>query len=76
MAQKYRHNGAATYGSLAYDLDALVRERQLEEAGTMPERRVERKAEPVQRRRSETRAQAKHAPPPLWWVESSPCAHW
>ena len=37
MAQKYRHNGAATYGSLAYDLDAIVRERQLEEAGTMPE---------------------------------------
>ena len=65
MAQKYRHNGAATYGSLAYDLDALVRERQLEEAGTMPERRVERKAEPVQRRRSETHTQTKTRPSAL-----------
>ncbi len=65
MAQKYRHNGAATYGSLAYDLDALVLERQLEEAGTMPERRPERKAEPVQRRRSDAHAQTKARPSAL-----------
>ncbi|MBQ3548372.1 MAG: hypothetical protein IJA33_00635 [Oscillospiraceae bacterium] len=65
MAQKYRHSGASTYGSLAYDLDALVLERQLEEAGTMPERRAERKAQPVQRRRSEAHAQAKARPSAL-----------
>ena len=35
MAKKYRVNESATYGSLAYDLDALVLERQLEEAGTI-----------------------------------------
>ena len=35
MAQPYRKN--AVYGSLAYDLDALVRERQLEEAGKLPD---------------------------------------
>lgn len=65
MAQKYRHNGAATYGSLAYDLDAIVRERQLEEAGTMPERK--RAEEPVVRRRSDThaKAQAKTRPSPV-----------
>ena len=34
MPQPYRKN--AVYGSLAYDLDALVRERQLEEAGKLP----------------------------------------
>ncbi len=63
MGKKYRVNESATYGSLAYDLDALVLERQLEEAGAMPERR----AEPVQRRRAEahTQAQAKTRPSPL-----------
>lgn len=30
----YRHG--ATYGSLAYDLDALAREKQLDEAGKLP----------------------------------------
>ena len=65
MAQKYRHNGATTYGSLAYDLDALVRERQLEEAGAMPERSAQRKAEPVQRRRSDAHAQTKARPSAL-----------
>lgn len=63
MARKYRANDAATYGSLAYDLDALVLERQLEEAGAMPERRAE--SAPVQRRRSEAHAQAKSRPSPL-----------
>ena len=38
MAQTRRRPTAATYGSLAYDLDALARERQLEEAGRMEER--------------------------------------
>ena len=61
MAKKYRVNESATYGSLAYDLDALVLERQLEEAGAMPERRTE----PVQRRRTEAQPAAKTRPSPL-----------
>lgn len=61
MGKKYRVNESATYGSLAYDLDALVLERQLEEAGAMPERR----AEPVQRRRVDAQPKAKTRPSPL-----------
>lgn len=61
MAKKYRVNESAVYGSLAYDLDALVLERQLEEAGAMPERR----AEPVQRRRAEAQPKVKARPSPL-----------
>lgn len=61
MAKKYRVNESAVYGSLAYDLDALVLERQLEEAGAMPERR----AEPVQRRRVEAQPKVKTRPSPL-----------
>ena len=61
MGKKYRVNESATYGSLAYDLDALVLERQLEEAGAMPER----KAEPVQRRRTEAQPKTKTRPSPL-----------
>ena len=63
MAKKYRVNDSAVYGSLAYDLDALVLERQLEEAGTMPQRRAE--AAPVQRRRAEAQPKAKTRPSPL-----------
>ena len=63
MAKKYRVNDSATYGSLAYDLDTLVLERQLEEAGAMPQRRTE--AAPVQRRRTEARRAAKTRPSPL-----------
>ena len=33
----YRHG--ATYGSLAYDLDALAREKQLDEAGKLPQKK-------------------------------------
>ena len=63
MAKKYRVNDSAVYGSLAYDLDALVLERQLEEAGTMPQRRTE--AAPVQRRRMDAQPKAKARPSPL-----------
>ena len=38
------HHGA-TYGSLAYDLDALAREKQLDEAGKLPQKKV-RPAQP------------------------------
>ena len=65
------HHGA-TYGSLAYDLDALAREKQLDEAGKLPQKKV-RPAQPEV---------ARHGPrcgPPLfccwercwWWAWSS-----
>ncbi len=59
MAEK-RRTATTTYGSLAYDLDAIVRERQLEEAGTMPERR-QVPTQPKPR----THAKAKARPSPL-----------
>ena len=37
MAEYKRRPDSPVYGNLAYDLDALVRERALEEAGRMPE---------------------------------------
>lgn len=53
----YRHG--ATYGSLAYDLDALAREKQLDEAGKLPQKKVrpaQPEVQPVQRRQSAARA--------------------
>lgn len=49
----YSHR-SATYGSLAYDLDALARERQLDDAGKLPEKKVrpvQPELQPAQRRR-------------------------
>ena len=47
MAQKYdRRRYGYTDGSLAYDLDALARERALEEAGRVEEERREPAAAP------------------------------
>ena len=63
MADTRRKTDTSTYGSLAYDLDAIVRERQLEEAGTMPERRHD--VQPKTRTRTHTHAQAKSRPSPL-----------
>lgn len=64
MAQPYRKN--AVYGSLAYDLDALVREPQLEEAGKRPA-----KQQPARTRKSPCPAAGpRPAPPhvpPRWW---------
>lgn len=62
MAEK-RRTTTTTYGSLAYDLDRIVRERQLEEAGTMPERRQEAPVQP--RPRTRTHAKTKARPSPL-----------
>lgn len=53
MAATKRRPRTTTYGSLAYDLDAIVRERQLEEAGTMPEVRPE--VQPARRPRTHAR---------------------
>mgnify|MGYP000804420321 FL=1 len=59
----YRHG--ATYGSLAYDLDALAREKQLDEAGKLPQKKVrpaQPEVQPVQRRQSAARAAVRHSP--------------
>ena len=62
MAEK-RRTATTTYGSLAYDLDRIVRERQLDEAGTMPEHRQEAPVQP--RPRTHTHAKAKTRPSPV-----------
>lgn len=59
----YRHG--ATYGSLAYDLDALAREKQLDEAGKLPQKKVrpaQPEVQPVQRRQSAARAAVRTSP--------------
>ena len=59
----YRHG--ATYGSLAYDLDALAREKQLDEAGKLPKKKVrpaQPEVQPVQRRQSAARAAVRPSP--------------
>ena len=46
MADNSKHyRRSSTYGSLAYDLDALARERQLDDAGKLPEKK-QRPAQP------------------------------
>lgn len=59
----YRHG--ATYGSMAYDLDALAREKQLDEAGKLPQKKVrpaQPEVQPVQRRQSAARAAVRPSP--------------
>lgn len=58
------HHGAI-YGSLAYDLDALAREKQLDEAGKLPQKKVrpaQPEVQPVQRRQSAARAAVRPSP--------------
>ena len=58
------HHGA-TYGSLAYDQDALAREKQLDEAGKLPQKKVrpvQPEVQPVQRRQSAARAAVRPSP--------------
>ncbi len=62
MAQRERTHRSSTYGSLAYDLDAIARERLLEEAAELP-RRPQVQEEPAPRR--QTRTHAKTRPSPL-----------
>ncbi len=60
--KKYR---TATDGSLAYDLDALARERQLDDAGRLPEKKArpaQPQMQPQQRRRSAAQAAARPSP--------------
>ena len=66
MADNSKHyRRSSTYGSLAYDLDALARERQLDDAGRLPERK-QRPAQPeiqtAQRRRPAARAAVRPSP--------------
>ena len=67
MTDERRRNIKMVYGSLAYDLDTLARERQLEEAGEMPQRSAgpERQPETQTRRRPQAQAQAKARPSAL-----------
>ena len=65
MTDERRRNMKIVYGNLAYDLDTLVRERQLEEAGSMPERRVEPERQPQVQARRRPQAQAKARPSAL-----------
>ena len=62
MADQRRRPNTTTYGNLAYDLDSLVLQRNLEEAGTdrEPERRVQ--AQPQPRVRQETQPRARTSP--------------
>lgn len=71
MAQPYRKN--AVYGSLAYDLDALARERQLEDAGKLPQ-----KPQPASQPQPLPRRHPRPAPPPapLLWSPSAPWYCW
>ena len=59
MTDERRRNITTIYGNLAYDLDTLVRERQLEEAGEMPERKAEAKPQAQPRRRPQAQAKAR-----------------
>ena len=69
MAELKRKPSGPVMGNLAYDLDSLVVERALEEAGRMPQRHEEeqrrRQAELVQRPRTQTAAQPKAHVSPL-----------
>ena len=67
MTDERRRNIKMVYGSLAYDLDTLARERQLEEAGEMPQRTAqpERQPQTQTRRRPQAQAQAKARPSAL-----------
>lgn len=60
----YRTHRSATYGALAYDLDALARERQLDDAGKLPQKKARPQAEvqPVQRRRTAAQAAVRPSP--------------
>ena len=57
------HHGA-TYGSLAYDLDALAREKQLDEAGKLPQKKV-RPAQPEVQPVQQSAARAAVRPSPV-----------
>ena len=64
MADHYNKR-SAVYGSLAYDLDALARERQLDDAGKLPQRprpQAQQEAQPVRRQKAAARASVQLSP--------------
>ena len=69
MSEVKRNADVLVYGSLAYDLDALIRERALDEAGLMPEQKPQvdrrREREAVQRPRAEAVAKPRMQISPL-----------
>ena len=65
MTDERRRNIKMVYGSLAYDLDTLARERQLEEAGEMPQRTAQPERQPQPQTRRRPQAQAKARPSAL-----------
>lgn len=63
MADQRRRPGTMTYGNLAYDLDNLVRQRNLEEAGKVREQeRQAQQAQPQQRRQEAVQPRTKASP--------------
>ncbi len=64
MADPRRRHGTMTNGNLAYDLDALVRERNLEEAGKVHEHEREARR-PRPQRRSQAQAQPRPRTSPV-----------
>lgn len=61
MDERNKYRNSSTYGSLAYDLDALALERRLDEAGTMPRQR-EAAPRSTPQRRTHTAARPKASP--------------
>ena len=62
MTDERRRNMTMIYGSLAYDLDTLARERQLEEAGEMPERSGAPQPKAQPRRHPQAQAKTRLSP--------------
>ena len=58
MADQRRRPGTTTYGNLAYDLDNLVRQRNLEEAGKVWEQERQEKAKPRRQEQPQPRTKA------------------
>ncbi len=69
MAERKRKPTGAVYGSLAYDLDAIVSERALDEAGRMPQHAERRRTEEVAQPRTEV--QPKVVVSPLVWLSAA-----
>jgi len=59
-ARRKVNQGSAVYGNLAYDLDALARERQLQDAGRIDEE--ERQVQPARRSRPAAQSAVKLSP--------------
>lgn len=62
MADQRRRPGTTTYGNLAYDLDNLVRQRNLEEAGKVREQERQERPRPQPRRQAEPQPRTKASP--------------